>query len=155
MKIKEFQKINGRPLVTIGPDETIDIAIHKLVENRIGALPVCDENKALVGIVTERDLLEYYGSTGMPDCSTIIKDIMTKELVIAVPDDDINYVMEIMTTKQIRHLPIMVGKMINAIISARDIVEYQLEQSRNKVRYLSDYLELVSAVLPMEMDDTT
>ena len=44
--------------------------------------------------------------------------------------------------------------MINAIISARDIVEYQLEQSRNKVRYLRDYLELVSAVLPMEMDDT-
>ena len=154
MKIKEFQKIKGRPLITIGPDETIDIAIHKLVENRIGALPVCDENKALVGIVTERDLLKHYGSTGMSDCSTIIKDIMTKEIVIGVPDDDINYVMEVMTTKQIRHLPVMVDTIINAMISARDIVEYQLEQSKVKVRYLSDYLELVSAVLHIETEDT-
>ena len=154
MKINELPKIMGRSLVTIRPNDTIDAAIHKLVEHRIGSLPVCDSKGTLLGIVTERDLLRGCSQSGTSNHSVKVKDIMTKEVVIGILDDDINYVMEVMTSKQIRHLPIMVGKRVSAMISARDIVEYQLEQSRAKVRYLGDYLELVSAVLQMDMEDT-
>jgi len=58
MKISAFLKIKGRPLVTIGPNETISVAIQKLVENDIGALPVCDDKGMLLGIISERDLLK-------------------------------------------------------------------------------------------------
>ena len=153
MKIKEFQKITGRPLFTIRPNETIDAAISKLIENRIGSLPVCDAKGTLLGIVTERDLLREFARSGGMNHSSKVKDIMTREVVIGIPDDDVNYVMEVMTSKRIRHLPIMVGKRVKAMISARDIVEYQLEQSRAKVRYLGDYLELVSAILQMDTED--
>ena len=153
MKIKEFQKITERPLVIIGPNETIDAVIQKLVENRIGSLPVCDSKGTLLGIVTERDLLREFARSGGMNHSSKVKDIMTKEVVIGILDDDINYVMEVMTSKRIRHLPIMVGKRVKAMISARDIVEYQLEQSRAKVRYLGDYLELVSAIIQMDTED--
>ncbi len=61
MKVKDFLKIKGRSVVTIGPDETIHTAIQKLVENNIGALPVCDAKGTMVGIVSERDLLRECG----------------------------------------------------------------------------------------------
>jgi CBS domain-containing protein len=68
-------------------------------------------------------------------------------VVIGIPEEDINYVMEVMIRKRVRHLPIMVGRKVSGIISARDIIEYQLEESKAEVRYLSDYLDVLLAVL--------
>jgi CBS domain-containing protein len=147
MKIKEFQKIKERPLISIGPKATIRDAIQTLVEHKIGALPVCDGKGKLLGIITERDILKECGQRNMEIDTTKVQDIMTKDLVIGIPEDNISYVMEAMTRKRVRHLPVMVGRKIEGIISARDIIEYQLEESRAKVRYLSDYLEVVTAIL--------
>ena len=155
MKIKEFQKISERPLITIGPDETVLVAMQKLVENKIGALPVCSPSGLLLGIITERDLLKECAQHNMEIAHTEVKDIMNTEVAIALPEDDITYAMEIMTKKQIRHLPIMVGRKLQGMISARDLVEEQLEESRAKVRYLGDYLELVSVILQMDTEDTS
>ena len=147
MKIKDFQRIKERPLITIGPKTTVHDAIQKLVEHRIGALPVCDSKGKLLGIVTERDILEECGQRSEAIDSTKVQDIMTREVVIGIPEDDISYVMEAMTQKRVRHLPVMVGRKVSGIISARDIIEHQLEDSKTKVRYLSDYLEVVTAIL--------
>ena len=147
MKIKEFQRIKERPLITVRPNTTIHDAILKLVEHRIGALPVCDGKGGLLGIVTERDILEECGQRSTEIDTTRVQDIMTRELVIGIPEDDISYVMEVMTRKRVRHLPVMEGRKVGGIISARDIVEHQLEESRAKVRYLSDYLEVFTAIL--------
>lgn len=153
MKIEEFQKIKGRPLITIGPDETVQAAIRKLDENKIGSLPVCDAAGALLGIVTERDLLKRFTQSGLATGGSRVKDVMTKEVVIGIPEDDINYVMEVMIQKGIRHLPVMVGLKVRGMISARDIIEHQLEESRAKVRYLNDYLSLVTAIMQSEAVD--
>ena len=101
MKINEFQKIKGRPLITSGPNETVHTAIQKLVENNIGSLPVCGANGTLLGIVTERDLLKECAQRSMAIGSTKVKDIMTKEVAIGIPEDDMNYVMEVMIQKGI------------------------------------------------------
>jgi CBS domain-containing protein len=147
IKIKEFQKIKGRPLITIEPNATTFDAIQKLIEYRIGALPVCDNNGKLLGIITERDILKECGHQNTEIGKTKVQDVMTKDVVIGIPEDEISYVMEVMTRKQVRHLPVMAGRKLDGIISARDIIEYQLQESRAKVRYLSDYLEVVTAVL--------
>jgi len=60
MKIRDFLKIKGRKALTIGPNETVHVALQRLIENNIGALPVCDEDGVLLGIVSERDLLKAY-----------------------------------------------------------------------------------------------
>lgn len=140
MKIKDLLKIKGRPIITIGPDETVHAAIQKLVKNNIGALPVCDAKGAMIGIVSERDLLKECSQRSGVIGNTKVKDVMTKDVAIGIHEDDIDYIMSIMTQKRIRHLPIMAGGKLEGMISIRDIIEVELEESKAQIRYLSDYM---------------
>ena len=140
MKVKDFLKIKSRPVITIGQDETILAAIQKLVGNNIGALPVCDNKGEMLGIISERDILKECSQRSAAVASTKVKVVMTKEVAIVVPEDDLDYVMNTMTQKGIRHLPIMVGSKLEGIISARDVIEERLEECRVEVRHLSDYI---------------
>ncbi len=72
--------------------------------------------------------------------SVKVKDIMTKDLAVGIPDDDLDYVMNIMNKKGIRYFPIMEAPRLVGIISARDIMEERFEACRVEVHYLSDYI---------------
>ena len=139
-KVKDLLRTKGRPVITIGPNETIVTAVQKLVANNIGALPVCDVEGTVVGILSERDLLKECSQRSGPSGGTKVKDVMTKDVVIGIPEDDLGYVMDIMTQKGIRHLPIMVEAKLEGIISMRDVVDAQLEESKATARFLSDYI---------------
>ena len=140
MKIDELLKTKGRAVVVIGPEETALAAVQRLVQNNIGALPVCDAKGTLLGIVSERDLLKQCSQRVKEIGSIKVKDVMTRDVAIGIPEDDLDYVMSIMSQKGIRHLPIMVGQKLEGMVSMRDIAEAQLEESKAQVRYLGDYI---------------
>ena len=140
IRVMDFLKMKSHPVITIGPNETVEAAIQKLVDNNIGALPVCDTKGAVLGIVSERDLLKECLQRSKAIQDTTVKDVMTKDIIIGILEDDLDYVMNIMTIRGIRHLPIMVGPKLEGMVSMRDIVYVQLEQSRAAVRFLSDYI---------------
>jgi CBS domain-containing protein len=140
MKVKDLSRVYGRTPITVGENNTVDVAIGKLLEHRIGALPVCNAKGALVGIISERDLLGICSSRPDEVAETRCKDVMVKDVAVCVPDDDLNYVMNIMTQKAIRHMPIMAGGKPSGIISIRDIMEERLEACEIEVRHLSDYI---------------
>ncbi|MBA7705884.1 Inosine-5'-monophosphate dehydrogenase [subsurface metagenome] len=139
MKISAFLKIKGRPLVTIGPNETISVAIQKLVENDIGALPVCDDKGMLLGIISERDLLKEVFWHGGAISSTKVQDVMTKDVAIGTPEDDLDYAASVMRRKRIRHLPVTVGSKLQDILSMRDVVNRQLMEAETEIRYLRSW----------------
>jgi len=139
MKISAFLKIKGRPLVTIGPNETLSVAIQKLVENDIGALPVCDDKGMLLGIISERDLLKEVFWHGSAIGSTKVQDVMTKDVAIGTPEDDLDYAASVMRRKRIRHLPITVGQKLQDILSMRDVVNRQLMEAATEIRYLRSW----------------
>jgi CBS domain-containing protein len=139
-KVKTCLEMKEQQLITTSPDDTIETAIRKLVDNKIGAMPVCDNNGNLIGIVSERDLLKECAQRAKNIDKTQIKEIMTRNVVIGIPEDDLDYVMDIMTQKRIRHLPIMNGPKLEGMISIRDVVDIQLEKSRAEARFLNDYI---------------
>ena len=139
MKIRDFLKIKDRPVVTIGPDETISLAIQKLVENNIGALPVCDEKGMLLGIISERDLLKAVFQHADATGSTKVRDVMTKDVAIARPEDELDYAAVVMKHEKIRHLPVVVNKKLQGIVSMRDIVSRQLMEAELEIRYLKSW----------------
>ena len=147
MKVKEFLAVREHNVITVDSNATIYRVIHMLVENKIGALPVCDKNGIMEGIITERDLLKVCTQSGERISRIKVKNVMTKDVLIGLPEDDIDYVMNVMTQQRIRHLPIMDGLELVGMISARDIVESQLKQSKAEIRHLSDYLELLKVIL--------
>jgi len=141
MTIGEVSKARPTKLQTVGPDATVQEAVRQLVKFNIGALPVCDSRGDLVGIITERDVLRLLAGD---DCNQALEQkvgaVMTRNLIIAVPDDDIEGVMHVMTEKRIRHLPILDGRRLVNIISIGDVVKAKLDESRTEIRFLRDYV---------------
>lgn len=150
MRIKDILREKGTRVSTIDSEETIHAAIVELNRQAIGSLIVTDEDGAIAGIITERDVMKCCGEscshlkTAPPrekiTCPFLIKDIMTKDLVIGVPEDDLNYVMGIMTKHHIRHLPILDNGSLTGIISISDLVNAHLEENVFESRTLKDYV---------------
>jgi signal-transduction protein with cAMP-binding, CBS, and nucleotidyltransferase domain len=74
----------------------------------------------------------------------LVKDVMTKHLIVGVPDDDLSYVMGIMTKNKIRHLPIMDGGELAGIISIGDVVNAHVVETTFENRMLKDYIHGVT-----------
>jgi CBS domain-containing protein len=135
VKIRDFLKIKSRPVVTISPNDTVSVAIQRLIENDIGALPVCDDKGMLVGIVSERDLLRICHLQSSAIGSTKVEEAMTKHVAIGTPEDDVDYVASVMKQKRIRHLPILADEKLEGMVSMRDIIDVQLEEAQAEIRY--------------------
>ena len=70
----------------------------------------------------------------------IIRDIMSQQVVIGHPEDDLNYAINAMQEKRIRHIPIVDNEKVIGMISMRDLIGVQLEECKTEVRYLSAYI---------------
>jgi CBS domain-containing protein len=135
MKIRDLLKIKNRPVITIGPSETVSAAIQKLVENDRGSLPVCNEKGELVGIITERDIVrKCFTRTGAFD-DVKIEEVMTKQIAIGIPEDDLGYAVSVMKQKRIRHLPIVDNQKVVGMVSMRDLLDVQLSEVAAEIRY--------------------
>lgn len=140
MKIRDILGAKGASVITIGSEKTVHDAIKILVKHKIGALLVLDESEKLVGIITERDILHESAERDNKLRKTLVKEVMTKNLIIGVLDDDIEYTLGIMTKNRIRHLPIMDQNKIAGIISIGDAVKAQLDEQEFTNRYLKQYM---------------
>lgn len=126
-------------IVTIEPGKTVLDAVHRLVEHGIGSLLVVDGND-LAGIITERDVLRCCANDPVKMAETKVADVMTRELVVAGPDDDVEEIMSTMTRNRIRHLPIVVDGALEGIVSIGDVVESQLHEMKSENKHLRRYI---------------
>jgi CBS domain-containing protein len=151
MRIRDILLEKGAKVETIEAGETIHEAICKLNKYSIGALVVTGEDESIVGIITERDILRSCGdqcarlseppAQDKTACPSLVQDAMTRDLIIGVPDDDLNYVMGIMTKNRIRHLPILDNGSLAGIISIGDMVNAHFEEKVFENRTLRDYIQ--------------
>jgi CBS domain-containing protein len=141
MKIREILAVKGAHVHTIGPDRTILDAVALLVQHGIGALLVRDTSGAVGGIISERDVLRLCRERSAELGTIRIGDVMTKELVICVPDDETDYAMGIITKNRVRHLPVMDGDRVAGMVSIGDLVKAKLDAAEYENRYLREYIQ--------------
>ena len=151
MQIRDILREKGTEVLTIGARQTIQDVINKLNEHSIGALVVMDEKEHVVGIITERDILRVCGSVfarlydsavqEKPASPLLVEDTMTRDLIIGIPDDDLDYVMGIMSKNHIRPLPILDNGRLRGIVSIGDLVNARLEQKVFENRTLRGYIQ--------------
>jgi len=137
MKIRDLLKIKSRPAITVGPNETVTAAIQKLVDNDRGSLSVCNDKGELVGIITERDIVRKCFARIATIASTKVRDVMTEQVAIGTPEDDLGYVISVMKQKKIRHIPIVDNQKVIGMVSMRDLLDIQLDQTEAQIRYAS------------------
>lgn len=144
MKIRDILRAKGYEVVSVSPHQTVLSAMRVLVHYNIGSVVVL-EGDELRGILTERDVLRLGARDPDSLACTPVRDAMTTELVIGVPDDELSYVMEIMTRNRIRHLPVLDEGRLVGILSIGDVVNALRTSVEAENRYLRDYIQGVRA----------
>jgi len=144
MKAEDIIKIKGSEVYTIHVEAIVSDALRMLNEKRIGALIVVGNQQEIRGIVTERDIMRNCYECHTNIKGVAIQDMMTprEKLVVCNLDDDIDDIMNTITEKRIRHLPVVdkTGKLLG-IISVGDVIKILLTHKEHEIKYLRDYIE--------------
>jgi CBS domain-containing protein len=140
MKIHDMLARKGRVVHTVGPRQTVAEAIRLLVGHGIGSL-VVTEGEAIRGIITERDILRLADRSPGTLGEILVEEAMTRDLLVAGPDDDVQHVMEVMTRNRVRHLPVLEGGRPQGIISIGDVVNALRRDAEEENRHLKDYVQ--------------
>jgi CBS domain-containing protein len=142
MIAKHILDVKGRNVHTIPEESTVSSAVEELVGRRIGLLVIKNSAGDITGVLSERDVLQKCVQKKMNTTQVLVKEIMTEKekLVAAAEEDDIHHLMNIMTEKRIRHLPIFKGKEMTGIISIGDIIKNMVEIKNTEIKSLIDYI---------------
>ena len=140
MHVAEILKTKGTHVVTTGSEGTIAATARLLTSEKIGAVVVTESPDKVIGILSERDIIRGIAEFGAKALGMKVGDLMTSDVVTCKLEDNLNAVMAVMTTRRIRHLPVMEEGELRGIISIGDVVKYRLEEAQMEVNALRDYV---------------
>lgn len=131
--------IEGRPLIHAAPGERVRDVARRMTDKNVGAVAVLDAG-TLVGIFSERDVMARVVAAGLNPDETTVARVMTKDLVVGRPDDDIDAALEKMHAVGCRHLPIVERGSLVGMISIRDLLEIDDASLRKKATFLREFV---------------
>lgn len=133
-------KSRGGGIVSITPDASVGDAARLLATHRIGAVLVMNGDR-VAGILSERDIVRGLADT-VDVCNTAkVRDLMTADVFVCHEDDTVERLMEIMTAKRIRHLPVVDGSGdVVGIVTIGDVVKSRLDETKMEAESLRDYV---------------
>jgi CBS domain-containing protein len=132
MNIASILARKGGRVVTCRPDQSIRQALGLLAEHNIGALVVVDATGAPAGILSERDVVRE-ATRDERLFARSVEEIMTRDVIVGVPEDDLRAVRLTMTERRIRHVPVVVEGCLIGIVSIGDVVKAELDQYLGEV----------------------
>lgn len=140
MLVRDLLQSKGRSVIAIDCDATVSEAIAKLVQHNIGSLPIVDHGGSLVGIFSERDVLRLIHNRGEGFGRLRISEVMTKDLVTCLLEDDVDEVMGKMSGRHIAKVPVLSGGQLVGIISVGDVIKVQYDKVHDENRHLISYI---------------
>jgi CBS domain-containing protein len=132
MNIATILATKGDKVVTIRAEQTIRDALAVLAQHNIGALVVVDDARRPIGMLSERDIVRA-AARDEAVFPLLVSQLMTRDLVLGVPGDDLGSVGSTMVTRRIRHLPVMDGGALVGIVTIGDIVKAQRDHFQGEV----------------------
>lgn len=139
MKVSDILSSKGSNIYSVSENITVYEALKIMGEKNIGALLVMDDQR-LEGIISERDYARKIVLKGKSSQETTVKEIMTKEVITVLPEDDIEKCMGLMSGRHIRHLPVMKEDKVLGVISITDVVTAIIELQKNTISHLQNYI---------------
>jgi len=132
MNIARLLATKGGLVVTVRPEQTIREALRLLARHNIGALVVVDDDRLPVGIVSERDVVRA-AARDEEVFALAVSAIMTRDVIVGAPYDDLLAVGMTMTDRRIRHLPVVHQGRLVGIVSIGDVVKAERDRYRGEV----------------------
>ena len=138
-RVSDILRAKGSHIHSIRSDASVYEAVRAMVGHNVGSLLVLDGDE-VKGIVTERDYLREIVLQGRTSKNTLVREIMTTEVVAVEPHRPIDECMAVMTERRIRHLPVVDGGALVGLISIGDLVKQIANDREVEIRYLTDYI---------------
>ena len=139
MKVSNILEVKGNKVYSVTGQVSVYEAIKEMSEKNIGAILVMEGEK-LTGILSERDYARKIVLKGKLSRETLVKDIMTENVLTVTTEDTIEKCMGIMTEKHIRHLPVVENDKVLGMISIGDVVNGIIETQKETIAHLQNYI---------------
>ncbi len=137
--VSDILKVKGNAVWTVQPEDTAKDTLKLMADKNSGAVLVVD-GKKLVGIFSERDFARHSAIHSLKLEEAIIKDMMTSIVISVSPDQTTEECMAIMTSRHIRHLPVIEHDELVGVISIGDVVKRIIEDHKFSINQLKDYV---------------
>lgn len=118
MKLKD---IMTRSVISVSPQERVDVAARMLARYNIGALPVCSADQQLLGMITDRDMVTRCIAAGKAPKDTKVSEVMTAQVRYASSEMEVGVAAHLMGAQQIRRLPVVEGGRLCGMVSLGDM----------------------------------
>jgi CBS domain-containing protein len=138
MRVADVLKSNRQSLATCIPEESITSICTRLSALNIGAFPVCDAHGALVGIISERDVVRAFAKDGARLADMHVRDLMTREVTTCTQETPMVEAEKLMNKHRVRHLPVMDAAKLVGMLSIRDVMVWRQREARDEVNVLRD-----------------
>lgn len=128
MKVETILKAKGNRIVTVRPDAGMAQILEELKRHGIGAVVVSEDDRKVLGIVSERDIVRRLLIHGIDLLDMTARDLMTQPVHTCTPGDNLRYVMREMTQRRIRHMPVVDQGRLSGMVSIGDVLKNRLEE---------------------------
>jgi CBS domain-containing protein len=138
--ISKVLKGKGSDVVSVAPGDTVLAVARVLTERGIGAALVRDPAGALLGIISERDIVRGMANQGQGTTQLPAEKLMTRDLVTVAPQTSVGEAMELMTRRRVRHLPVLEGGQLVGLVSIGDLVKRRIDEAEHEAAELKAYV---------------
>ena len=140
MFVSDILSQKGGFVFTVTAGTSIAQVAQQLSVRRIGSVLVLDQEGAVAGIVSERDLVRALATHGNKALELEARQVMTRDVVTCDPDDSIEHVMQLMTRGRFRHLPVVRHGELLGLVSIGDLVKAVIEDQQVELDQLQRYI---------------
>jgi CBS domain-containing protein len=140
MTVKAIVCRKGTDVVTIDPTASLANAAKTLATHRIGALIITGADRQIVGILSERDIVQALAERGSSALEEPVGQVMTRNVLTCSETDTVGEIMKRMTAGKFRHLPVVERGRLAGLISIGDVVKYRLEEMEHETKAMREYI---------------
>lgn len=139
-KVVDLLRSKGADVFTIRPTQSVLEAAREMNLRRVGALVVVNDERAPVGIVTERDILTRIVAAELPPASTTVGDVMTTRLITCSTSTPTEELRDAMRKHRIRHVPVVEDGRLCGMVSIGDLNIAEVKVMSETIRYFEQYI---------------
>ncbi|MFI4934065.1 MAG: CBS domain-containing protein [Caulobacterales bacterium] len=140
MLVSQILKDKGDVVFTASPSETVGAAAALLHARGVGSMVVLDAADEVIGIVSERDIVRVVAEKGAEGLKQTITSCMTHNVVFAEPHETVDSLLERMTDRRVRHLPVVKAGKLIGIVSIGDLVKCKIAEAEAEAEGLKAYI---------------
>jgi CBS domain-containing protein len=141
MILEQILREKGGQVYSVAEGATLKEAAELLDARKVGAMVILNEGGAVIGVISERDIVRAVARGGVAGLKQPVSESMSRQVVTARPRETIEAAMDRMTDRRIRHLPVVEGGRLLGVVSIGDLVKWRIAEATAEVDAIRSYIQ--------------